>query len=71
MLLYIHGGDKMTISKDKQRYHITLYGSTYNIIDYVAKHTDKTRSEVIESLVAFAVTHIDDLASMVDYVKEN
>ena len=61
----------MTISKDKQRYHITLYGSTYNIIDYVAKQTDKTRSEVIEALMNFAITRIDDLATMIDYVREN
>lgn len=61
----------MTISKDKARYSITLMGSTYNIIDYVAKQTNKTRSEVIESLMTFAVTHIDNLADMVEYVKEN
>lgn len=61
----------MTISKDKTRYSITLMGSTYNIIDYVAKQTNKTRSEVIESLMTFAVTHIDNLADMVEYVKEN
>lgn len=71
MLLYIHGGDNMTISKDKARYSITLMGSTYNIIDYVAKETNKTRSEVIEALVTFSITHIDNLADMVEYVKEN
>ena len=71
MLLYIHGGDNMTISKDKARYSITLMGSTYNIIDYVAKQTNKTRSEVIEALVTFSITHIDNLADMVEYVKEN
>ena len=71
MILYIHGGDNMTISKDKARYSITLMGSTYNIIDYVAKETSKTRSEVIEALVTFSITHIDNLADMVEYVKEN
>lgn len=58
----------MTIKKDKLRYSITLKNSTYNIIDYVAKQTNKTRSQVIESLMNYSITHIDSLPDMVDYV---
>lgn len=61
----------MTISSDKSRYSITLMTSTYNIIDYVAKSTGKTRSEVIESLMTYCVTQIPDLPAMVDYVKND
>lgn len=61
----------MTISKDKKRYSITLFGSTYNIIDYVAKSTDKTRSEVIEILMGYCIHNISDLSAMIEYVKES
>lgn len=61
----------MTISSDKSRYSITLMTSTYNIIDYVAKSTGKTRSEVIESLMTYCVAQIPDLSAMVDYVKND
>lgn len=61
----------MAISKNKKRYSITLMTSTYNIIDYVAKSTGKTRSEVIESLMTYCVAQIPDLPAMVDYVKND
>lgn len=61
----------MTIRKDKLRHQITLLNSTYNIIDYVSEQTKKTRSEVIEALVNYSITHIDSLPDMVDYVADD
>lgn len=60
----------MTIRSDKTRYSITLFSSTYNVIDYVSKVTNLTRSQVIESMITLAISKTDNLDDMIKYVAE-